>query len=92
MTDREQIREQMKKDNVEFILAQFVDIHGSAKVKMVPASCLDDMIDVGAGFAGAAVDLEFAFVVSRPAPPTIWLTTRLPGGAPKPEPAASGSA
>ncbi|MCH7688423.1 MAG: type III glutamate--ammonia ligase, partial [Planctomycetes bacterium] len=55
MTDREQIREQMKKDKVQFILAQFVDIHGSAKVKMVPASCLDDMIDVGAGFAGAAV-------------------------------------
>ena len=55
MADREQIRKQMQKDGVEFILAQFVDIHGSAKVKMVPASCLDDVIDVGAGFAGAAV-------------------------------------
>ncbi len=55
MADREQIRDQMKQDGVEFILAQFVDIHGSAKVKMVPASGLDDMIDVGAGFAGGAV-------------------------------------
>ena len=55
MADREQIHDQMKQDGVQFILAQFVDIHGSAKVKMVPASCLDDMIDVGAGFAGGAV-------------------------------------
>ena len=55
MADREAIREQMKNDGVEFILAQFVDIHGSAKVKMVPASSLDDVIDDGAGFAGAAV-------------------------------------
>jgi len=55
MADREQLREQMKTDGIEFILAQFVDMNGTAKVKMVPASCLDDMIDVGAGFAGAAV-------------------------------------
>ena len=55
MASREQIRKQFKKDGIEFILAQFVDVHGSAKVKMVPASALGDMIDVGAGFAGAAV-------------------------------------
>lgn len=55
MADREQIREQMKGDGVEFLLAQFVDIHGAAKVKMVPATALDDAIDVGAGFAGGAV-------------------------------------
>ena len=55
MASREQIREQMREDGVEFILAQFVDIHGSAKVKMVPVSCLDDVVDDGAGFAGAAV-------------------------------------
>ena len=55
MTDREQIRERMKTDGIEFILAQFVDMHGAAKVKMVPANCLDDLIDTGAGFAGAAV-------------------------------------
>ncbi|MDP6553744.1 MAG: type III glutamate--ammonia ligase [Pirellulaceae bacterium] len=55
MTDREAIREQMKQDGIEFILVQFVDIHGAAKVKMVPASKLDDVTDDGAGFAGAAV-------------------------------------
>ena len=55
MSDRESIREQIRQDGIEFLLAQFVDIHGTAKVKMVPASSLDDMIDDGAGFAGAAV-------------------------------------
>ena len=55
MADREQIRQRIQQDGIEFLLAQFVDIHGSAKVKMVPASCLDDIIDTGAGFAGAAV-------------------------------------
>ena len=55
MSDREQVRQQLKADGIEFLLAQFVDIHGSAKVKMTPTSALDDMIDDGAGFAGAAV-------------------------------------
>lgn len=55
MATREEIRKQMQQDGIEFILPQFVDIHGAAKVKMAPASCLDDMIDAGAGFAGAAV-------------------------------------
>ena len=55
MADREKIRQQLEKDGVEFLLAQFVDINGSPKVKMVPVSSLDDMIDDGAGFAGAAV-------------------------------------
>ena len=54
MADREQIRKQMEKDGIEFLLAQFVDVHGSARVKMVPVSSFDDMIDGGAGFAGAA--------------------------------------
>jgi glutamine synthetase len=55
MADREEIRQAMRAAGVEFILAQFVDLHGAAKVKMVPAECLDDVIDVGAGFAGGAV-------------------------------------
>ncbi|MGD9856054.1 MAG: type III glutamate--ammonia ligase [Planctomycetaceae bacterium] len=55
MADREVIRSKIREDGIEFVLAQFVDIHGAAKVKMVPAACLDDVIDVGAGFAGAAV-------------------------------------
>ena len=55
MTERETIRKQLAKDGIEFLLVQFVDIHGAAKVKMVPAGCLDDCLDVGAGFAGGAV-------------------------------------
>ena len=55
MANRDQIRQQLQQDGIEFLLAQFVDIHGTAKVKMVPTSSLDDMIDSGAGFAGAAV-------------------------------------
>ena len=45
----------MEQDGIEFLLVQFVDITGAAKVKMIPAANLDDAIDVGAGFAGAAV-------------------------------------
>jgi len=52
---REQMRKQLKKDGIQFLLAQFVDIHGAAKVKMSPAECLDMLIDDGAGFAGGAV-------------------------------------
>lgn len=42
-------------NDVNFILAQFVDIHGVAKTKAVPSDHLDDILDVGAGFAGFAV-------------------------------------
>ena len=55
MADREEVRQQMRDDGIDYLLAQFVDINGSPKVKMVPASHLDDAIDTGAGFAGAAL-------------------------------------
>ena len=55
MASREDVRKQLKEDGIAYILAQFVDIHGSAKVKMVPVSHYDDVIDDGAGFAGGAV-------------------------------------
>lgn len=40
---------------IKFVLAQFVDIHGVAKTKAVPASHIDDILSPGAGFAGFAV-------------------------------------
>lgn len=40
---------------VKFVLAQFVDMHGVAKTKAVPASHFDDILDPGAGFAGFAL-------------------------------------
>lgn len=55
MIDREPLRAQLKKDGIEFIVVQFVDLYGSAKAKMVPVSAFDDVIDVGAGFAGGAL-------------------------------------
>ena len=55
MASREEVRRQMETDKIEYILTQYVDIHGAAKAKMVPTSHFDDVIDVGAGFAGAAV-------------------------------------
>ncbi|HXY36282.1 MAG TPA: type III glutamate--ammonia ligase [Planctomycetaceae bacterium] len=54
-TDRAQLREILERDGIEFLLVQFVDIHGAAKAKMVPVGCLDDVLDVGAGFAGGAL-------------------------------------
>jgi len=53
--DRDTLRSQIAEDGVQFLLAQFVDIHGSAKVKMCPAETLDALTEDGAGFAGAAV-------------------------------------
>ena len=55
MPGREQMRQRLKKDGIDFLLVQFVDVHGAAKVKMIPAASLDAAIDEGAGFAGAAV-------------------------------------
>jgi glutamine synthetase len=53
--NRNALKAQLQKDAVEYLLVQFVDIHGAPKVKMVPAEVLDDVIDSGAGFAGGAV-------------------------------------
>lgn len=42
-------------NHVKYILAQFVDIHGVAKVKSVPAAHLESILTTGAGFAGGAI-------------------------------------
>lgn len=52
---RDELRARMTSDGIRYILAQFVDIHGAAKVKMCPVESFDNLIDEGAGFAGAAV-------------------------------------
>jgi glutamine synthetase len=51
----EEAKRLIDENAVKFILAQFVDIHGVAKTKSVPASCLMDVVEEGAGFAGFAV-------------------------------------
>lgn len=45
----------LKAQNIEFLLAQFVDIHGAPRVKQVPLDNFDDIVEDGAGFAGGAV-------------------------------------
>jgi len=45
----------LKDNNVKYVLAQFVDIHGVAKVKSVPAAHIEDILTAGAGFAGGAI-------------------------------------
>ena len=52
---REIIENQIQEDGIEFLLAQFVDVNGAVKVKQVPAACFQDIVEDGAGFAGAAV-------------------------------------
>ena len=53
--DRSELQQCFERDQIQFLLVQFVDMHGAAKTKMVPAACLDDVLDVGAGFAGGAL-------------------------------------
>lgn len=51
----EEIDKFIADNDIKFVLAQFVDIHGVAKTKSVPAHCIHDVIKDGAGFAGFAV-------------------------------------
>ncbi|EMR12284.1 glutamine synthetase, partial [Methylophaga lonarensis MPL] len=51
----EEAKQFLKDNNVKYVLAQFVDIHGVAKVKSVPAAHLEDILNSGAGFAGGAI-------------------------------------
>jgi glutamine synthetase len=45
----------LAKNQVKSVLAQFVDIHGTAKAKAVPVAHFEDILNAGAGFAGFAV-------------------------------------
>ena len=54
MTATEEIRELVERDGIEFIYAMFVEMHGKPCAKLVPVSALDDLMSVGAGFAGFA--------------------------------------
>lgn len=52
---RDEAARWLEDNGIKFILAQFVDIHGTAKAKAVPATHLDDLLGAGAGFAGFAM-------------------------------------
>ena len=45
----------LNEHDIKFVLAQFVDIHGTPKAKAVPTSHFDMVLNEGAGFAGFAL-------------------------------------
>jgi glutamine synthetase len=52
---KDEIRSRLTEQNVDYILAQYVDIHGTPRCKGVPARALDLFLAGSAGFAGGAV-------------------------------------
>ena len=50
----EDVRDYVHANGIQFLFAQFVDMHGKPNAKLVPASHLDDLMTEGAGFAGFA--------------------------------------
>ena len=51
----DQARDYLRRNDIRYVLAQFVDIHGAAKAKAVPVEHLDMVLNDGAGFAGFAL-------------------------------------
>jgi len=51
---RETVARRLADDGVTYMLAQWVDIHGTPRCKGVPVSALDQFLGGSAGFAGAA--------------------------------------
>ena len=53
-TTADDVRSYIRSEGIEFLFAQFVDMHGKPSAKLVPASHIDDLLEDGAGFAGFA--------------------------------------
>lgn len=51
----DEAKKQLQENDIKFVLAQFVDIHGTSKTKAVPVDHLDDVLNAGVGFAGFAI-------------------------------------
>ncbi len=49
------LQERLRLDGVDTLLVQFTDVHGCAKGKLVPLAHLDDVLGIGAGFAGPSI-------------------------------------
>jgi glutamine synthetase len=52
--NEDDVRKIVKDNGIEFLFAQFVDMHGKPSAKLVPAHHIDDLLTEGAGFAGFA--------------------------------------
>ena len=53
--NQQQARQFFEENQIRYVLAQFVDIHGAAKAKAVPVEHLEMVLTDGAGFAGFAL-------------------------------------
>jgi glutamine synthetase len=53
-TSADEVREYVRANGIQFVFAQFVDMHGKPNAKLVPTTHLDDLFTDGAGFAGFA--------------------------------------
>ena len=54
VSDADDVRRIVSERQIEFLFAQFVDMHGKPSAKLVPAHHIDDLLTEGAGFAGFA--------------------------------------
>ncbi len=54
VTSAEDVKRIVRERRIEFLFAQFVDMHGKPSAKLVPAHHIDDLLTEGAGFAGFA--------------------------------------
>jgi glutamine synthetase len=52
---RDDVRAALAEHKADYILAQYVDLHGTPRCKGIPARALDLFLEGSAGFAGAAV-------------------------------------
>ena len=48
------VKSYIEDNDIEFLFAQFVDMHGKPNAKLVPARHFDGLMEDGAGFAGFA--------------------------------------
>src|SRR5471032_867785 len=51
----EELQRELAAKGVRFVLAQFTDINGAAKGKLIPLANLDDIVSPGAGFSGPSI-------------------------------------
>lgn len=51
----EESQRELAAKGVRFVFAQFTDIHGAAKGKLIPLAHLDDIVSPGAGFSGPSI-------------------------------------
>src|SRR5215218_2874462 len=53
-TSPDEVKRYIEENDIEFLFAQFVDMHGKPNAKLVPARLFDGLMEDGAGFAGFA--------------------------------------